>query len=77
MTVRDILPDTPINYITVRTDDHLGINPNGILFGICAWDGKQLISLDGDNYYLDDEVDRYEYNDGRLTYWITSFESGE
>jgi hypothetical protein len=43
-----------------------------MLFGYAIWDGKELISGDGDNYYLGDVVERYEWNgDMDLTIWIS------
>lgn len=33
------------------------------LYGYCHWDGEKLTSLDGDNYYLDDEFIYYEVFD--------------
>jgi hypothetical protein len=42
-----------------------------ILFGFAIWNGKELISGDGDNYYLKDIVERYEWeNENYLTIWI-------
>lgn len=42
-----------------------------MLFGFAIWDGKELISGDGDNYYLKDVVERYEWeNENYLTIWI-------
>ena len=29
------------------------------LFGYCFWNGETLESLDGDSYYLDDEIEKY------------------
>lgn len=69
MKVKDILPEYPLNNITVRMNDPWEDN---MLFGYCAWDGKNLISLDGDSYYLDEEIVKYEYDAvGNLTYWIS------
>ena len=67
MKVLDLLDKTPIELITVRTYD-----PDGedMLFGYCSWDGEKLISIDGDTYYLDDEIDKYEFDGNNLTYWI-------
>jgi len=77
--VRDILPPTPIEKIEVRTNypDHLrNLTPNqeewGMLFGYCSWDGNELKSLDGDNYYLDEEITGFRWWNGLLTYWIHS-----
>ena len=53
MKLKDILPPTPLKQIMVRTNDPLNKNYDGILFGYVGWDGKKLISLDGDNYYLE------------------------
>lgn len=69
LKVRDILPETPLELITVRMNGPDG--EENELFGYCAWDGKELISLDGDCYYLDEFISKYEYNEkGELTYWI-------
>lgn len=68
MKIRDILPKTPINEITYRMRNDAGEDD---LFGYCAWDGKQLISLDGDSYFLDEEILEYKYReDGTLIVWI-------
>ena len=75
MKVRDILPSYPLKYIEVRTNDPYG---EDMLFGYCHWTGVQLVSGDGDNYYLDEEISKYEFNEetGELTYWIISKWSG-
>ena len=72
MTVRDILPDHPVHCITVRTNSPFTSEKDGIWLGGCAWDGEKLISLDGDDYYLDDEIYQYRWDDGQLIYWIKS-----
>ena len=73
MKLKDILPPTPLKQIMVRTNDPLNKNYDGILFGYVSWDGEKLISLDGDNYYLEEEITRWTWeNDGSLTYWIHS-----
>ena len=42
-----------------------------MLFGFAIWNGKELISGDGDNYYLKDIVERYEWeSENYLTIWI-------
>ena len=42
-----------------------------MLFGYAIWTGEELVSGDGDNYYLRDVVERYEWNgDMDLTIWI-------
>lgn len=73
MKVKDILPSYPLEKIMVRTNDPLKEDYDGILFGYVSWNGKELISLDGDNYYLEDEIYRWTWeNDDSLTYWIKS-----
>lgn len=73
MKVRDILPNYPLERIMVRTNDPFKEEPDGILFGYVSWDGANFVDIDGDNYYLDEEVTRYEWEeDGSLTYWIHS-----
>lgn len=68
MKIKDILPGRPINEIVYRMR---GDGVEDELFGYCAWDGNRLISLDGDSYYLDEEILEYKYNDdGKLTVWI-------
>lgn len=42
-----------------------------MLFGYATWNGKKLISNDGDNYYLRDRVYAHEWIDSHhLTVWI-------
>lgn len=71
--VSDLLVGAPpIDLIMVRTN-----LPHGgdTLFGYCCWDGEELKSLDGDNYYMDETVLKYEWSDVspvKLTYWIHS-----
>lgn len=78
--VRDILPNYPLNDIMVRTNYPKGVDDytgDGILLGYVVWNGKELISLDGDTYYLDEYVTRYEWDNGQLIYWIHSIWSGD
>ena len=71
MIVKDILPNYPIQNIEVRTNSPFG---GDMLFGYCHWTGEILESGDGDNYYLDDEISKYEFDkeNNELTYWIIS-----
>ena len=78
MKLMEILGDTPVPVITERTFYPERMNPeldeeeirNGMLFGYCAWDGKNLRPLDGDNYSLNREVERFEWDqEGNWTYW--------
>ena len=67
MILKDILPNHYVD-IMVRTTDPFG---DDMLFGYCHWTGTELVSDDGDSYYLDDEVEKYEFDeDGRLVYWF-------
>ena len=48
--------------------------PDGgdMFFGYCHWDGKELVSGDGDDYSLTELISQYEFNEDKteLTYWI-------
>lgn len=54
MRVRDILTEKPINCIMVRCNSPVP-DEEDTLFGYCQWDGKELVSLNGDSYYLDEK----------------------
>lgn len=71
LRLKDILPDYPLENIMVRTNDPFG---GDTLFGYCHWTGTELISSDGDDYYIDEEISRYEFDEQnrKLTYWIIS-----
>jgi len=67
-----LIPGEPVENIMIRTNapPSMAGEPD-ILFGYCAWDGEELISLDGDYYSLDWEVERYEWaEDDMLVCWI-------
>jgi hypothetical protein len=69
--LKDILPSYPLRNIEVRTYDPFG---DDTLFGYCHWTGTELISGDGDNYYLDEVVLKYEFDEDKkhFTYWFES-----
>lgn len=70
MKLKDILPDHPLDCITVRCSDPYG---EDMLFGSCRWDGEAIHSLDDDYYSLTQEILRYEYDsEGNLTFWFKS-----
>lgn len=71
MKLKDILPNYPLENIEVRTNNPFG---EDILFGFCSWTGIDLISEDGDSYYLDEEIVKYEFDEKNkeLIYWIVS-----
>ena len=80
MTVRDVLPNHPVE-IMVRTNYPESLLPylsserieQGLLVGYCSWDGEKLIPADGDYYSVDEVISKYEYEeDGSLTYWTVS-----
>lgn len=67
MIFKDILPDHPIDEIEVRT---FGPNGEDLYVGLCAWDTRDLISLDGDTYERCWLVVDYEYTIAGMTVWI-------
>lgn len=69
MKVKDILPDYPVK-IMVRMFLPENTGSEDCLFGYCRWDGKELISEDGDSYFLEEEIVKYEFDNYGLTYWI-------
>lgn len=71
MKVKDILPSYPLEWIEVRTNDPFG---DDMLFGYCHWTGTNLVSADGDNYYLNEEIVKYEFDEEnrKLIYWVVS-----
>lgn len=73
MKVRDILTEKPIGCIMVRCNSPVS-DEDDTLFGYCQWDGKELIPLDGDSYYLDEKISKYIFDTGidgvDLIYWI-------
>ena len=71
MKVKDILPDYSLKYIEVRTYNPVG---EDMLFGWCHWTGTTLVSDDGDSYYLNEEISKYEFDEEnrKLTCWVVS-----
>ena len=69
MKLKDLLSNNIIT-IEVRTFDPDG---DDMLFGHCRWNGKELVSLDGDTYSVEDEVYKFKFdNPSELTYWFES-----
>ena len=65
--VRTNLPDQLLQYANEEEIER------GMLFGYCSWNGSELVSLDGDNYYLHEEVEKYVWeSDTSLVYWFKS-----
>ena len=73
LRLRDLLSDKPFD-IEYRCNAPKCDDEDDMLFGYCRWDGNELISLDGDSYYLNDVIENYEwrYTDegDYLTVWI-------
>ena len=67
MIFKDILPDHPIGEIEVRT---FGPNRKDLYVGLCAWDARDLISLDDDIYERCWLIEDYEYTIAGMTVWI-------
>lgn len=69
LRLRDLLSDKPLE-IEYRCNAPKCDDEDDMLFGYCRWDGNELISLDGDNYYLNDVIERYQCDGEHLTVWI-------
>ena len=71
--LRDILPkDKDVKTIEYRCNgpvDEYG-DEEDMLFGFCHWIGGELISGDGDNYYLGDVIRYHEWDGDDLVVWI-------
>lgn len=69
--LRDLLPKDKKVKVEYRCNAPKIDDDEDMLFGYAIWDGKELISGDGDNYYLGDVVEKYEWeSDMDLTIWI-------
>ena len=69
MKLKDILPEQPVKRIMVRT---YGPDGEDMLFGYCMWTGRNLISLDGDSYSIEEEIVKYVFDEYGLIYWFES-----
>ena len=67
--------DTVFECIQVRTNSPLE-DEEDMLFGYCAWNGKEIVSLDGDSYDPNEPLTKYEITetngDQELTVWVES-----
>lgn len=63
MKMEDILDKKPIGCIMVRCNSPVP-DEEDMQFGCCRWDGKSLISYDGDSYYLGEEIYKYTFDTG-------------
>lgn len=71
--LKDLLPANKKVRVEYRCNgpvDEYG-ETEDMLFGYALWNGEELISGDGDNYYLNDIVEHYKwYGEEDLTIWI-------
>lgn len=71
MKLKDLLKNTEV-HITYRTNSPLE-DEEDMLFGYCTWTGKQLISGDGDNYSIEDIIEKFAWtSDSDLIVWFES-----
>lgn len=76
--LKDLLPKDKKVKVQYRCNAPKIDDDEDMLFGYAIWDGKELISGDGDNYYLGDVVEKYEWeSDMNLTIWIEVIWSGD
>lgn len=76
--LRDLLPADKKVGIEYRCNAPVFDEDEDMFFGFCSWDGKELFSEDGDNYYLGDVIEKYEWeNENSLVVWIEVKWSGE
>ena len=68
--LRDLLPVGKKVGIEYRCNAPKCDDEDDMLFGYCYWDGEELLSGDGDNYYLNDVIERYQCDGKHLTVWI-------
>ena len=70
--LRDLLPAGKKVAVEYRCNAPLSdIEEDDMLFGYALWTGDELVSKDGDNYYLGDVVAKYEWlYEDHLTIWI-------
>ena len=60
MTVGDLIAKKDYDLIEWRVTDVYGTFDGDMLFGFCKSKDGELISIDGDSYYKDEEVLSYE-----------------
>ena len=76
--LRDLLPAGKKVGIEYRCNAPAFDDDDDMLFGFCSWDGKELFSEDGDNYYLGDVIEKYEWeNENSLVVCIEVKWSGD
>lgn len=71
MILKDILGDKEV-YIEYRTNSPVN-SEQDIYTGACRWDGKELHSIDRDNYSIYDVITKYEIeNEKNIIVWYKS-----
>ena len=79
--LKDLLPAHKTVKVEYRCNAPKDYDEEDMLFGYAIWNGEELISGDGDNYYLRDVVEDFEwtYSDegDYLTIWIEVIWSGD
>ena len=72
--LKDLLPKGKKVKVEYRCNAPKMDDEEDMLFGYAIWTGEELVSGDGDNYYLSDVIEKYEWNDEDwpydLTVWI-------
>ena len=62
---------SPDNKLNIEYLCNSPVPEEDMLFGYAAWNGEELIGIDGDNYFLNDPIYAYEWNDEEyLTIWM-------
>lgn len=63
--------DKNIPFIAYRNIVSIDSDDVDLFTGACRWNDNKLISLDGDDYSLDEEISKYDYNEelNQLTIW--------
>lgn len=73
--LRDLLKEKQSTTIEYRINSP--VPGEDMLYGYAFWNGRSLESIDGDSYYLNDVIEKYEYKtDEYLTIWIEVVWSG-
>ena len=70
MYLKDLLLKGEVVEIMYRCNAPEYCDEEDMLFGYAKWDGENLYSGDGDNYYLNDVIERFEWTDDYLIVWI-------
>lgn len=72
LLLRDLLTKNKPIHIMYRCNSPEPQLEEDMLYGYCEWDGKELKSTDGDNYYLNDLIEKYEFDSNYgLIVWIS------